>query len=189
MDPRGSARLYVRRREPRVRLEPQIDGGGHEHGLRSGTLATPNIVGLGKACELAQQEMAAEVPRRLQLRERLRHGLTDVLDDVALNGHLTRRLPGNLNLSFAYVKAEALLVALKNIAVSTGSACTSAELRPSHVLKALGLSDDLADGSLHFGIGRFNTQEEIDWVVPHVIEAVRRLRLNLVWQMERAPAS
>jgi cysteine desulfurase len=185
--PKGVGALYVRRRDPHVRLEPQIDGGGHEHGLRSGTLATPNIVGLGKACTIAQEEMASESLRLLSLREKLCHGLMDRLVDVRLNGHPTQRLAGNLNLGFGYVKGEALLVALKDVAVSSGSACTSAQLGPSHVLKALGLPDDWADGSLRFGIGRFNTEEEIDWVIEQVAEVVKRLRqLNPLWQMERA---
>jgi cysteine desulfurase len=185
--PKGVGALYVRRRNPHVRLEPQLDGGGHEHGLRSGTLPTPLIVGLGVACDLAMQEMSVESAHLLTLREQLRLGLLNGLDDVHLNGHPTQRLPGNLNLSFGQVKGEALLVALKDIAVSSGSACTSAQRGPSHVLKALGLSDDRADGSLRFGLGRFTTAAEIDWVIPYVVETVKKLRrLNPLWQMERS---
>jgi cysteine desulfurase len=182
--PKGIGALYVRRRDPRVRLEPLIDGGGHEGGLRSGTLATPNIVGLGKACELCQQEMSQETDRLLQLRERLYRGIMARLGEVFLNGHPTARLAGNLNLSFAHVKGEALMMQMKDVAVSSGSACTSANPEPSHVLKALGLPDDLADASLRFGLGRFNTEAEVDWVIEHVVAAVNRLRaLSPTWQM------
>ncbi len=174
--PKGVGALYVRRRDPRVRLEPIIDGGGHEHGLRSGTLPVPLVVGLGQACEIARAEMHAEAQRLTVLRERLRAGLMGALTDVTLNGHPTERLPGNLNLSFAYVKGEALMLALKEVALSAGSACTSAQLGPSYVLKAVGLDDDLADASLRFGLGRFNTAEEVDWVIEHVVREVARLR-------------
>ena len=185
--PKGIGALYVRRGSPRVRLEPQIDGGGHEHGLRSGTLPTPLIVGFGRACDIARHEMADEAARLLRLRERLYQGLTRALSDLGLNGHPTQRLPGNLNLSFAGVKGEALLVELKDVAVSTGSACTTANLAPSHVLKAIGLPDDLADASLRFGLGRFTTAEEIDWVIDRVAAAVTRLRsLNPLWEVARS---
>ncbi len=174
--PKGVGALYVRRRQPRVRLEPIIDGGGHEHGLRSGTLPVPLVVGFGKACELSRREMDAEAERLRLLRERLRTGIMERLPAVTLNGHPSERLAGNLNLSFAHVKGEALLLALKEVALSAGSACTSAQLGPSHVLRAIGLEDELADASLRFGLGRFNTQEEVDWVRDHVVREVNRLR-------------
>ncbi len=174
--PKGSGALYVRSSKPRVKLQALIDGGGHERGMRSGTLNVPGIVGLGAACELAQREMSAEGERIKALRERLKNGLLSGLDEVYVNGHATERLPGNLNMSFAYVDGESLLMALKEIAVSTGSACTSASLEPSHVLKAIGLPDELSHAALRFGIGRFNTAEEIDYAVRRVIEEVRRLR-------------
>jgi cysteine desulfurase len=174
--PKGVGALYVRRRDPRVRLEPQIDGGGQERGLRSGTSNVPAVVGFGVACELCRAEMAAESGRLTNLRERLRRGIQEQLSDVTLNGHPTERLPGNLNLSFAHVKGEALLMALKDVAVSSGSACTTASLEPSYVLKALGLDDELAHGSLRFGLGRFNTEEEVDAVVRDVVRVVHYLR-------------
>jgi cysteine desulfurase len=173
---KGVGALYVRSRNPRVRPEPLFDGGGHERGLRSGTLPVPLIVGFGKACELCRGEMTAEATRLTGLRERLRAGIMEQLDHVSLNGHPTERLPGNLNLSFAYVEGEALLMTLRGVALSSGSACTSANLEPSYVLKALGLSDDLAHSSIRFGLGRFNTQEEIDYVIGEVVRAVRHLR-------------
>ncbi|MBI3785350.1 MAG: IscS subfamily cysteine desulfurase, partial [Deltaproteobacteria bacterium] len=163
--PKGCGGLYVRSKGPRVRLIPQMDGGGHERGLRSGTLNVTGIVGLGKACELSGLEMKSEVAQLLRLRERLHRGLFDQLDEVYLNGHPTNRLPGNLNVSFAYVEGESLLMGLKDIAVSSGSACTSATLEPSYVLKALGVGEDLAHTSIRFGLGRFNTEEEVDYVV------------------------
>jgi cysteine desulfurase len=174
--PKGIGALYVRSSKPRVKLQALIDGGGHERGMRSGTLNVPGIVGLGAACELAQREMAAEGERITALRERLQNGLLSGLDEVYVNGHASERLPGNLNMSFAYVDGESLLMALKEVAVSTGSACTSASLEPSHVLKAIGLPDELSHAALRFGIGRFNTVEEIDYAVSRVIEEVRRLR-------------
>jgi cysteine desulfurase len=174
--PKGIGALYVRRRDPRVRLEPQMDGGGQERGLRSGTANVPAIVGLGVACELCRQEMPAEMIRLTNLRERLRRGIQEPLSDVTLNGHPTQRLPGNLNLGFAFVKGEALLMALRDVAVSSGSACTTASLEPSYVLKALGLDDELAHGSLRFGLGRFNTEEEVDAVISDVVRAVNYLR-------------
>lgn len=174
--PKGIGALYVRSKNPRVKLMPQIDGGGHEQGMRSGTLNVPGIVGLGAACALAQKEMAAEGERMIGLRERLRLGIVSQLDDVQINGHASERLPGNLNMSFAYVEGESLLMGLKEIAVSTGSACTSTSLEPSHVLKAIGLEDELAHTSIRFGLGRFNTEEEVDYTIRRVVEEVRRLR-------------
>jgi cysteine desulfurase len=174
--PKGIGALYVRRKDPRVRLEPIIDGGGQERGMRSGTLAVTNIVGLAKACELCRQEMPAEAKRLFALRERLRIGITSRLEEVHLNGHPIERLPGNLNLSFAYVEGEAMMMGIKNIAVSSGSACTSASLEPSYVLKALGVGDELAHSSIRFGLGRFNTQEEVDFVIDDVVKAVSHLR-------------
>jgi cysteine desulfurase len=174
--PKGCGGLYVRSKGPRVRLTPQMDGGGHERGMRSGTLNVPGIVGLGKACELSGAEMETEAGRMIELRERLRKGLFDQLDEVYLNGHPTSRLPGNLNVSFAFVEGESLLMGLKDIAVSSGSACTSATLEPSYVLKALGVGEDLAHTSIRFGLGRFNTVEEVDYVIERVVHEVRRLR-------------
>lgn len=174
--PKGIGALFVRKRDRRVRLEPQIDGGGQESGLRSGTLPVPLIVGLGEACRLCAELMPEESERLRRLRDRLWQGLRDGLEGVRLNGHPTKRLPNNLNVSFAGVKGEALLLAMKNVAVSTGSACTTARLGPSHVLKAIGLDDEQADASVRFGLGRFNTEEEIEWVIAHVIETVQRLR-------------
>jgi cysteine desulfurase len=174
--PKGIGALYVRSRNPRVRPEPLLDGGGHERGLRSGTLPVPSVVGFGKACELAQQEMIDESSRLVRLRERLRAGICARLEHVSLNGHPEERLPGNLNLSFAYVEGEALMMSMRNVAVSSGSACTSASLEPSYVLKALGVSDDLAHSSIRFGLGRFNTEEEVDFAIEEVVTAVKRLR-------------
>jgi cysteine desulfurase len=174
--PKGIGALYVRSSKPRVRLAAVIDGGGHERGMRSGTLNVPGIVGLGACCELGQKEMSAEGERLMALRERLKGGILSQLDEVYINGHPLRRLPGNLNMSFAYVEGESLLMALKEIAVSTGSACTSASLEPSFVLKAIGLKDELAHSSIRFGLGRFNTEDEIDYTVQRVVEEVRRLR-------------
>ena len=175
--PKGVGALYVRSSaHPKVKVMPLIDGGGHEQGMRSGTLNVTGVVGLGAACAIAQKEMAAEGERIIALRERLRQGLCSQLDDVRLNGHPSERLPGNLNMSFAYVEGESLMMALKEIAVSTGSACTSASLEPSHVLKAIGLKDELAHTSIRFGLGRFNTEEEVDYTISRVVEEVRRLR-------------
>jgi cysteine desulfurase len=153
-----------------------IDGGGHEHGLRSGTLATPLVVGLGAACRIARAERAAEAERLFILRDRLHHGIARCIDRVSLNGHPIDRLPGNLNLSFAGVKGEALMMQMKQLAVSSGSACTSAKLGPSYVLLALGLSEEEADCSLRFGLGRFTTEAEIDFAIEHVVNGVRNLR-------------
>jgi cysteine desulfurase len=174
--PKGSGALYVRSSKPRVKLTQILDGGGHERGMRSGTLNVPGIVGLGKACELAQKEMAVESDRLIRLRERLKNGILSQLDEVCVNGDPDRRLPGNMNMSFAYVEGESLMMGLKEIAVSTGSACTSASLEPSYVLKAIGLKDAMAHATIRFGIGRFNTEEEIDYTVERVVEEVRRLR-------------
>ena len=162
MDQRASARV-VRRKNPRVRLDAQIDGGGQERGMRSGTLATPNIVGLGAACDLARREMANDIPRIRSLRDRLHQGIISQLPDVYLNGDPDNRLPGTVNLSFAYVEGEALMMGIKDVAVSSGSACTSASLEPSYVLKALGVGDELAHSSLRFGVGRFTTEDEVDY--------------------------
>jgi cysteine desulfurase len=174
--PKGIGALYVRKKDPRVRLEPMIDGGGHERGMRSGTLPVPLIVGLGKACEIARTEMADEIARTFALRERLRTLIQDRLPETYLNGHPTERLPGNLNLSFAYVEGEGLMMGIKDVAVSSGSACTSASLEPSYVLRALGVGDELAHSSIRFGIGRFTTQEEVDFVADLVVREVSRLR-------------
>ncbi|MDE2997846.1 MAG: IscS subfamily cysteine desulfurase [Gemmatimonadota bacterium] len=173
--PKGVGALYVRSR-PRVRLVAEIDGGGHERGMRSGTLNVPGIVGMGAACELAGAEMAAEGARLRGLRERLKARLFDNVDDIHLNGHPEKRLDGNLNVSFEGVDGESLMVGLEEIALSSGSACTSASLEPSYVLRALGVSNRLAEGSIRFGIGRFNTEAEIDRAAVRVIEEVGRLR-------------
>jgi len=174
--PKGVGGLYVRARNPRVRLAPQMDGGGHERGMRSGTLNVTGIVGLGKACELAGELLESETEHLLNLRDTLRERITSQLDEVYLNGHPTRRLPGNLNLSFAFVEGESLLMGLKDIAVSSGSACTSATLEPSYVLRALGVGDDLAHTSIRFGLGRFNTMDEVEYVAERVVREVTRLR-------------
>jgi len=174
--PKGIGALYVRSKGPRVRLTAQMDGGGHERGMRSGTLNVPGIVGLGKACEVAQAEMADENSRLLDLRARLQAGLFERLEEVSLNGHPTERLPGNLNVSFAYVEGESLLMGISDVAVSSGSACTSATLEPSYVIRALGVSEELAHSSIRFGLGRFNTAEEVDFVADRVVREVNRLR-------------
>jgi cysteine desulfurase len=179
--PKGVGALYVRRRPP-VRLSPLFDGGGHERNMRSGTVAVPIVVGLGRACELCSAEMGDEVQRLANLRDRLRQGIEAQVDEATLNGHPTIRLPGNLNMSFAYVEGEALLMSMKDLAVSSGSACTSANPEPSYVLKAIGLSDDLAHASIRFGLGRFNTEEEVDFAIGCVAETVGRLRrMSAVW--------
>lgn len=182
--PKGIGALYVRRRNPRVQLTAQIDGGGHERGMRSGTLNVPGIVGLGEACALAKAEMPEETARLLALRDRLKSKLEGALEETYINGSMEHRLPGNLNMSFAYVEGESLLMGINDVAVSSGSACTSATLEPSYVLKALGLGDDLAHTSIRFGIGRFNTQEEIDYTADKVISIVNKLReLSPLWEM------
>jgi cysteine desulfurase len=174
--PKGVGALYVRRKNPRVQLAATIDGGGHERGMRSGTLNVTGIVGLGKACEVCQEEMPTESVRLAALRDRLKEGIMSRLDETYINGSLTHRLPNNLNISFAYVEGESLLMGINDIAVSSGSACTSATLEPSYVLKALGVGEDLAHTSIRFGLGRFNTQEEVDYVAGRVVETVNRLR-------------
>ena len=174
--PKGVGALYVRKKNPRVRIAAQIDGGGHERGMRSGTLPVPLIVGFGKACELCEQEMSAESARLATMRDRLQAGIMAALEESYLNGHPTNRLPGNLNISFAYVEGESLLMGMKEIALSSGSACTSATLEPSYVLRALGVGTELAHSSIRFGLGRFNTDEEIDYTIKKVIEIVTKLR-------------
>jgi cysteine desulfurase len=184
--PKGVGALYVRRRNPRVQLSALIDGGGHERGMRSGTLNVPGIVGLGKACELCQQEMAQESERIRGLRERLRVGLEAKLDEVFINGSMEHRLPNNLNMSFAYVEGESLLMGINDVAVSSGSACTSATLEPSYVLKALGVGEDLAHTSIRFGLGRFTTQEEVDYVIDKMVQVVTKLReLSPLYEMAK----
>ncbi len=174
--PKGIGALYVRRKDPRVEIAPQIDGGGHERGMRSGTLNVPGIVGLGKACELCQKEMPEEGPLLGRLRDKLKDSIMSRLDGTAVNGSVTRRLPNNLNLSFSGVEGDALLMGINDVAVSSGSACTSAMIEPSYVLRALGVSDDLSHSSIRFGVGRFNTEEEVDYVADRIIETVKRLR-------------
>ena len=182
--PKGVGALYVRRRNPRVQLTAQMDGGGHERGMRSGTLNIPGIVGLGEACALCQNEMAGEAKRLSELRDRLKDRLLAALDEVYINGTMEHRLPNNLNISFAYVEGESLLMGINDIAVSSGSACTSATLEPSYVLKALGAGDDLAHSSIRFGLGRFNTEEEVDYVAAKVIDVVKKLReLSPLYEM------
>jgi cysteine desulfurase len=178
--------LYVRRKNPRVQLSAIIDGGGHERGMRSGTLNVPGIVGLGKACAIAFEEMSEEARRMAGMRDRLRDKIMGRLDEVFINGSWEHRLPGNLNISFAYVEGESLLMGINDIAVSSGSACTSATLEPSYVLKALGTGDDLAHSSIRFGIGRFNTDAEVDYVADRVVETVSRLReLSPLYEMAK----
>jgi cysteine desulfurase len=184
--PKGVGALYVRRKNPRVQLTAQMDGGGHERGMRSGTLNVPGIVGLGEACAICQREMPAETKRLQYLRDKLRNKLESELDEVYLNGSWEHRLPHSLNLSFAYVEGESLLMGINDVAVSSGSACTSATLEPSYVLKALGLGDDIAHSSIRFGIGRFNTEEEIDYVADKLINVVRKLReLSPLYEMAK----
>jgi len=184
--PKGVGALYVRRRNPRVQLSAIIDGGGHERGMRSGTLNVTGIVGLGKACELCQQEMAEEGARLGKLRDRLKAGLETKLDEVYINGSLEHRLPNNLNMSFAYVEGESLLMGINDVAVSSGSACTSATLEPSYVLKALGVGEDLAHTSIRFGLGRFTTEEEVDYVIDKMVQVVTKLReLSPLYEMAK----
>lgn len=180
--PKGIGALYVRRK-PRVRIEAQMHGGGHERGMRSGTLATHQIVGMGEAFRVAQEEMVEENKRILALRNRLWDGLSN-MEEVQVNGSLTQRVAGNLNISFAYVEGESLIMALKDLAVSSGSACTSASLEPSYVLRALGLDDEQAHSSIRFSIGRFTTEEEIDFAIEKIRDAVEKLRaLSPLWDM------
>jgi cysteine desulfurase len=173
--PKGVGALYVRRR-PRARILAEIDGGGHERGLRSGTLNVPGIVGFGRACEVAREGMPEEAERVLGLRERLRQGLLGAVEGVTVNGSLEHRLPACLNVSFAQVEGEALMMAVRDVAVSSGSACTSASLEPSYVLRAMGVPDDLAHASIRFGLGRFNTAEEVDFAVDLFVRKVAKLR-------------
>ena len=184
--PKGVGAIYVRSKGPRVRLTPQMDGGGHERGMRSGTLNVTGIVGLGKACEISQAEMAEENVRLLDLRNKLQAGIFERLDEVYINGHPTERLPGNLNVSFAYVEGESLLMGISDIAVSSGSACTSATLEPSYVIRALGVDEELAHSSIRFGLGRFNTGDEVDFVTDRVTKEVKRLReMSPLYEMAR----
>ncbi len=184
--PKGIGALYVRRRNPRVRLTPVVHGGGHERGMRSGTLNVPGIVGFGKACEICAGEMESENARLRALRDRLKNRIMGQLDEVYVNGSMEHRLPNNLNISFAYVEGESLMMGMKDIAVSSGSACTSASLEPSYVLKALGVGEELAHSSIRFGLGRFNTEEEVDYVAAQVVENVKRLReLSPLYEMAK----
>jgi cysteine desulfurase len=184
--PKGIGALYVRRSKPRVRLVAQMDGGGHERGMRSGTLPVPFIVGFGKACDIMANEGKAESAKLLVLRERLRDRIMSQLDEVYVNGSMEHRLPGNLNISFNFVEGEGLMMAIKDVAVSSGSACTSASLEPSYVLRALGVGDELAHSSIRFGLGRFNTEEEVDFVADLVVDKVKRLReLSPLWEMHQ----
>ena len=181
--PKGVGALYVRRKNPRVKVTSQMDGGGHERGMRSGTLNVPGIVGLGKACELARLEMATDTARLSVMRDRLERELT-TMEETYVNGSIEHRLPHVTNISFKYVEGEGLMMGVKDLAVSSGSACTSASLEPSYVLKALGLSDDLAHSSLRFGLSRFTTDEQIDYAIGHVKEAVTKLReMSPLWEM------
>ncbi|MGC1297231.1 MAG: IscS subfamily cysteine desulfurase [Alloacidobacterium sp.] len=182
--PKGVGALYVRRRNPRVQISEQINGGGHERGMRSGTLNVPGIVGLGKACEISREEMASEDKRLRALRDKLKTKLESSLDYIHVNGSMEHRLPGNLNMSFVYVEGESLLMGINDVAVSSGSACTSATLEPSYVLKALGLGDDVAHSSIRFGLGRFNTEAEVNYVSDKVIDIVQKLReLSPLYEM------
>ncbi|MFN3385699.1 MAG: IscS subfamily cysteine desulfurase [Candidatus Thermochlorobacter sp.] len=185
--PKGIGALYVRRKNPRVKLTGVIDGGGQERGMRSGTLNVPGIVGLGKALEIAIEEMPTEMKRLTYLRNKLKDSIMSQLEDVYVNGSMESRLPGNLNMSFAYVEGEGLLMGLKGLAVSSGSACTSASLEPSHVLKALGVGDELAHSSIRYGLGRFTTEEEVDYAAKITVEAVNRLReMSPLYEMAKA---
>jgi len=182
--PKGAGALYVRRRKPRVRLVAQMDGGGHERGMRSGTLNVPGIVGLGKACELCEQELEAESERTTELRDLLEQRITAELGHVHFNGNREHRLPGCLNLSFPYVEGESLLMGIKDVAVSSGSACTSASLEPSHVLRSMAVGDELAHSSIRFGIGRHTTREELEYAAAQVVQNVKRLReLSPLYEM------
>jgi len=184
--PKGVGALYVRRSKPRVRLGAQMDGGGHERGNRSGTLNVPGIVGFAKACEILEREGAEEAKRIAALRDRLYSKITAELDQVLLNGSMEHRLPGNLNISLAFVEGEGLMMAIKDVAVSSGSACTSASLEPSYVLRSMGLDEDLAHSSIRFGLGRFTTEEEVDYVAKLVIEKVKKLRdMSPLWEMHQ----
>jgi len=184
--PKGVGALYVRRKSPRVQITAQMDGGGHERGMRSGTMNVPGIVGFGKAAEICRLEMAEESKRLAHLRDKLKFKLEKELDEVYVNGSMEHRLPHNLNMSFQYVEGESLLMGINDIAVSSGSACTSATLEPSYVLKALGLGDDLAHSSIRFGLGRFTTEEEIDYTADKLIDVVKKLReLSPLYEMAK----
>jgi cysteine desulfurase len=184
--PKGVGALYVRRKSPRVQITAQMDGGGHERGMRSGTLNVTGIVGLGEACAICHAEMPEESKRMAFLRDKLKNKLESQLDEVYVNGTMEHRVPNNLNISFAYVEGESLLMGINDIAVSSGSACTSATLEPSYVLKALGAGDDLAHSSIRFGLGRFNTEEEVDYVADKVIDVVKKLReLSPLYEMAK----
>ncbi|MES1188805.1 MAG: IscS subfamily cysteine desulfurase [Myxococcales bacterium] len=185
--PKGVGALYVRRSKPRVRLSAQMDGGGHERGNRSGTLNVPGIVGFAKACKILIEEGVAEANKIRALRDRLHKKITDELDAVVLNGSAEHRLPGNLNISFSFVEGEGLMMAIKDVAVSSGSACTSASLEPSYVLRSMGLEEDMAHSSIRFGLGRFNTEEEVDYVAELVVAKVKRLRdMSPLYEMHKA---
>jgi cysteine desulfurase len=182
--PKGCGALYVRKKGPRVRLVAQMDGGGHERGMRSGTLNVPGIVGLGKACEICENEMDDEAKRLTYLRDKMIREITHRLPDAYVNGHPILRLPHNVNISYEYVEGESLLMGLKEVALSSGSACTSASLEPSYVLKSLGVGDELAHSSIRYGLGRFNTEEEVDYVIEHTVETVNRLReMSPLWEL------
>ncbi|HEU4410636.1 MAG TPA: IscS subfamily cysteine desulfurase [Polyangiaceae bacterium] len=185
--PKGVGALYVRRSKPRVRLVAQLDGGGHERGMRSGTLNVPGIVGFGRAAQILRAEGRAESERILRQRERLRERLFSAIDDVHLNGHPERRLPGNLNVAFHYVEGEAMMMAIKDVAVSSGSACTSASLEPSYVLRSMGVDEENAHSSIRFGLGRFTTDEEVDYVADLVVSKVKKLRdMSPLYEMAKA---
>jgi len=184
--PKGVGALYVRRSKPRVRLATEMDGGGHEFGMRSGTLNVPGIVGFGKACEILTEEGRAETERLRTLRDRLLARITGTLEEVHINGSLEHRLPNNLNLSFAFVEGESMIMAIRDVAVSSGSACTSASLEPSYVLHAMGVTDDAAHSSIRFGLGRFTTEDEVDYVAQLVIDKVQKLRsMSPLWEMHK----
>lgn len=185
--PKGIGALYVRRKNPRVKLTSLLDGGGHERGMRSGTLNVPGIVGFGAATEIVRLERDKDYVHEKKLRDKLKDGFFNNLDEIYLNGHPEKRLPNNLNVSFAYVEGESFMMGIKDVAVSSGSACTSAILEPSYVLKSLNASDDLAHSSIRFGLGRFNTEEEIDYVIDKVIETVKKLRdLSPLYEMVKS---
>ncbi len=182
--PKGVGALYIRRKNPRVRIAEQMHGGGHERGMRSGTLNVPSIVGFGKAAEIARLEMTEESKRLVGLRDKMHREITKAIPEVYLNGHPTQRLPHNLNLSFAYIEGESMIMGMKELAVSSGSACTSASLEPSYVLKAIGVGEELAHTSIRFGLGRFTTNEEVDFAIKKVIETATKLReLSPLWEM------
>jgi cysteine desulfurase len=182
--PKGVGALYVRRRNPRVRLAPLVHGGGHERGMRSGTLNVPGIVGFGKAAELAQSRLVQDEAHLKRLRDKMWNAIRTQVDECYLNGHPTQRLPHNLNVSFAYVEGESLMMGIKELAVSSGSACTSASLEPSYVLKSIGVGEELAHSSIRFSFGRYTTDEEVDYAIQRVIETVHKLReLSPLYEM------